>query len=122
MAAAQAYAVCRGRVGHWMEFRTPWGVHRGVIRRVTPDGLLVSVPRRFAPRFALAQSWAGAPVQGGDIRQLREVRHALAKPLDAYLKPELVQWAAPGWGWWSGGWWWWWIAWAWLLAFAFLLW
>ncbi|MDI3327261.1 MAG: hypothetical protein QJR06_01785 [Alicyclobacillaceae bacterium] len=120
--AAYAYAVCRRRVGHWMEFRTPWGVHRGIIRRVTPDGILVSVPRRYAPRFAFSATWAATPLQGGDVQQLQRVRHALARPVREHLGVELVQWAAPGWGWWHGGWWWWWIAWAWLLAFAFLLW
>ncbi|ATY84925.1 hypothetical protein CVV65_08315 [Kyrpidia spormannii] len=122
MAAAQAYAVCSRHVGRWMDFRTPWGRHRGIIRRVSPHGVLVSVPRHYAPRFAFAQAWASAPVSGGDVKQLHQIRHALARPVDTYLNAEPVGWVAPGYGWWYGGWWWWWIAWAWLLAFALLLW
>ncbi|MBX6395916.1 MAG: hypothetical protein IRY98_09435, partial [Alicyclobacillaceae bacterium] len=98
MAVAQAYAICRHRVGHWMEFRTPWGVHRGIIRRVTPHGILVSVPRPYAPRFAYAAARASAPVQGNSVKQLHRVRHALAQPVTKYLDPELVYWGAPGWG------------------------
>ncbi|MCL6631319.1 MAG: hypothetical protein K6T63_01690 [Alicyclobacillus herbarius] len=106
-------------LGGWVEFRTPWGYHRGIVEQVTPNAVLMRVPRRYAPAGIatvsnLDVSHRASPSEKLDI--------ALAQW--AYGRPYAygARWGYPGWGAWWAGWWWWWLAFAWIWALAFLWW
>ncbi|MCY0874915.1 MAG: hypothetical protein OWT28_01320 [Firmicutes bacterium] len=123
---------CQKNLGNWVQFETPWGRHRGVVERVTDRGVLMRVPRQYAPTSLATH------------RALR------AETEEQRLDLALAQWGyggaggwgggagAPGYGayggaygnrgygnggyggWWGGGWWWWWLAFAWIFWLAFL--
>lgn len=103
---------CRQHQGRWISFQTPWGLHRGIVERVVDGAVLVRVPMQYAP--------AGLA--------------SLPKSEEQKLDIALAQWAAgsygaapgyginrrPGYGWWGGGWLFWWLAFASIMALAFL--
>lgn len=120
---------CQKNLGNWVQFETPWGRHRGVVERVSDHGVLMRVPRQYAPTG------------------LATHRVLSAKTEEQKLDLALAQWGygggwssggAPGYGayggtygnrgyanggyggWWGGGWWWWWLAFAWIFWLAFL--
>lgn len=50
-------AQCEPYIGKWIEFRTPWGWHRGVIERVTNNTAVIVSPSRYVPaQFAIADA------------------------------------------------------------------
>ena len=105
-------------VGRWVQFQTPWGSHRGIIHEVNSRGVLMKVPRQYAPvtlikhegagavsdeeKLDLALAWGGYPNGGG------------------YGYGYGGRPGYPGYGYWGGGWWWWWLAFAWIFWLAFL--
>ncbi len=101
---------CERCIGHWVQFRTPWGVHRGIVEAVTPQAVLVRMPRQYAP--------VGLANFTGNEGQRAEGDLVLAQywgyPGRGY------PYAYPGAWWWWAGWFWWWLAFAWILALAFL--
>jgi hypothetical protein len=40
---------CELHAGRWVQLRTPWGQHRGIIERVTENSAIILSPRQFAP-------------------------------------------------------------------------
>ena len=102
---------CQGHLGQWVQFETPWGQHHGVVEQVTAGGVLMRVPRQYAPvGIASLPSFSGQT----DEQKLDVV---------------LAQWGygpgygAPGYGyraWWAGAWLFWWLAFALILGLAFL--
>lgn len=40
---------CQRHVGQWIRFRTPYGVHKGVVERVTADSAIILSPRQYVP-------------------------------------------------------------------------
>ncbi|GMA55726.1 hypothetical protein C7445_102294 [Alicyclobacillus sacchari] len=102
-------AQCERAVGQWVRFQTPWGTHRGVVEQVTGNGVLVRVPRSYAP-VGLAS--------GSDEDRL-DVTLAQWGYGYPYARP-YGRWGYPGYGYWYGGWWWWWLAFAWIFWLAFL--
>jgi hypothetical protein len=109
---------CQKAVGQWVQFRTPYGYHRGVVERVAPQGVLMRVPRAYAPTSLASAIGLG--------EQTDEQRLDLALAQWGYGAPAngAPGYAAPGYGyangWWAAGWWWWWIAFAAIFWLAFL--
>jgi len=117
-------------VGHWVQFQTQWGHHRGIVEQVQNHGVLMRVPREYAP--------AGLANFTGSASQSDEARLDLALAQWGYGAPGYgygYGGGAPGYGygyarrpggyggyggWWAGGWWLWWLAFAWIFALAFL--
>ncbi len=111
---------CQEARGGWVQFQTQWGWHRGIVERVTDQGVLMRVPRQYAPTAPAG----GQRLQGSDQERLDL---ALAQwgygPAygPGYGVPRPGPWGgAPGYGvgrgyggWWGAGWWWWWLAFAW---------
>lgn len=122
------HADCFNNMGKWVQFRTQWGTHRGIVSDVNDRAVLVRVPRQYAPTghasfaqsapkddeakldLALAQwgGYGGAPGWGGGYRR------------SGYGAYNGGGWGRPGYGGWYGGWWWWWLAFAWIFWLAFL--
>ena len=110
---------CRQSLGQWVSFRTQWGMHRGIVQDVNQSAVLVRLPRQYAPGVLLSHDQASE-------------NHQLDVALAAYGYPGFNgyygggygrygnRWGAPGYGIWRGGWWFWWLAFAWILALAFL--
>jgi hypothetical protein len=46
------YRYAQSMCGHWVEAHTSNGVHRGILHRVRPDGIILAMPRGEAARFA----------------------------------------------------------------------
>ncbi len=42
-------AQCERHIGQWVQFRTSYGMHRGIIERVTSHSAIVVSPRQFVP-------------------------------------------------------------------------
>jgi hypothetical protein len=59
------YSYLQSRLGHWVECHSGYGVHRGILHQVRPDGIILAIPRGGAARYA-----------GGNGEELR-VEHAL---------------------------------------------
>ncbi len=119
---------CQQARGGWVQFQTQWGVHRGIVEEVGNKGVLMRVPRQYAP-----QGLAGDQRLHGTDRDRLDM--ALAQW--GYGPPGVVP-GAPGYrpwggvpgygvgrgyaGWWGGGWWFWWLGFALIFALAFLWW
>lgn len=43
-------AQCQQHVGRWIQFRTPYGQHVGMVERVTADQAIVLSPRHLVPQ------------------------------------------------------------------------
>lgn len=102
------YGQCQRAVGQWVQFSTPWGAHRGIVRQVTQQGVLMSVPRTYAPQGLVN----GSNISGKSDEERLDL--ALAAygygPGMGYGRPGYGGgYGAPGYGWWGGGWWWWWL-------------
>jgi hypothetical protein len=64
-------AECERHIGKWVQFRTPYGVHRGVIERVTATKAIIKSPKQYIPvdlalddddddrRLDVALAWGG---------------------------------------------------------------
>jgi hypothetical protein len=39
-------------LGHWVEAHSGYGVHRGILHHVRPDGIILAIPRGGAARYA----------------------------------------------------------------------
>lgn len=107
---------CAGCQGRWVQFETPWGIHRGIVERVEHDRVLIRVPRRYAPTLASA-------IINPDLDKDKRLALALAKwgygyPAGGYRFAKPIY----GAGWWAAGWLWWWLAFAWILALAAFWW
>lgn len=111
-----------GMRGSWVQFTTPWGQHRGIVERITGGGVLVRVPKQYAPAsfahadqsdeakvdLALQQVGWGAPGYGygpyGYGGPGLGYGYGPGRPgYGPYGRP-------PGYGWWAGAWLWWWLA------------
>lgn len=119
---------CVNHMGKWVNFRTQWGMHRGIVSGINDRAVLVRVPRQYAPAGLVSQaqtvdesdeaklnlvlaSWGGygiGPGYGGG---------GYGPGYGAYAGRG---WGYPGYGAWYGGWWWWWLAFAAIFALAFL--
>jgi hypothetical protein len=101
---------CVNNMGKWVQFRTPWGSHRGIVTDVNNRAVLIRVPRQYAPVGLVSDS--------------QIVEHDDEKKLDLALAQwggyGVVAWGYPGYAAWWAGWLWWWLAFAWILALAFL--
>ncbi|QQE77180.1 hypothetical protein [Alicyclobacillus sp. SO9] len=42
-------AECERHIGKWVQLRTPYGVHRGVIERVTATKAIIKSPKQYIP-------------------------------------------------------------------------
>jgi hypothetical protein len=109
---------CMNYMGNWVQFRTPWGSHRGIISEVNNRGVLVRVPRRYAP-VSLAYH---ALENESDEKKLDVALAGIGYGgyPGAYGGRYGGRWGYPGAGAWYGGWWWWWLAFAWIFWLAFL--
>jgi len=107
---------CQNNVGNWVQFRTPWGAHRGMIQSVNSRGVLMKVPGQYAPvglatyqgatnasdeeKLDIALAYGGYPGYGAPGGY---------GPRPGYpgygVRP-----GYPGHGYWARGWWWWWLA------------
>lgn len=115
---------CVNNLGKWVQFQTPWGHHRGIIAEVNNRAVLVRVPRQYAPIGLVSHS------QSVDKDDEKKLDFALAQwggvwgGLRGYGPGYGAYggrgWGYPGYGAWYGGWWWWWLAFAAILALAFL--
>ena len=105
---------CQKHLGGWVQFQTPWGMHRGVVERVTHQGVLMRVPRQYAP-----VSLASAPQSDEDKLGAALAQWGYGRGAPGYGAYG-GGWGRPGYGWWGGGWLWWWLAFSWLFLLAFL--
>ncbi|OPG16099.1 hypothetical protein [Ferroacidibacillus organovorans] len=112
------YGQCQRAVGQWVQFSTPWGAHHGIVRQVTQQGVLMSVPRTYAPQGLVnGMNFSGK----SDEERLDLALAAYGYGPGMGGRPGYGGgYGAPGYGWWGGGWWWWWLAFAWIFALAFL--
>lgn len=116
---------CVQNQGSWVQFRTPWGYHRGIVENVTNQGVLMRVPRQYAPTGLV----------GGSISDSMPASERLDLALAGlgygpYGRPGPYAAGRPGYpgygysrgygGWWAGGWWLWWLAFASIFWLAFL--
>ena len=115
------YAECQHHIGNWVQFRTPWGMHQGIISAVNPRAVLVRVPRQYAPALASHQ---GAEPSLSDEQRLDLALTGGGFPgyRRGFAGPGYAGrgWGYPGWGAWAGGWWLWWLAFATFFLLAFL--
>ncbi len=117
---------CVTNVGNWVSFQTPWGRHRGVITEVNGRGVLMRVPRQYAPMGLASHE----QTEGDDEKKLDATLAAYGYgyrgPYGGYggygpgYGAGYGRWGYPGYGAWYGGWWWWWLAFAWIFWLAFL--
>ena len=116
---------CIRYMGQWVRFQTPWGMHQGIVTDINNRGVLMRVPRRYAPTGLASAD----KVIGVDDEQKLDL--ALAQwgyrgygygPYGGGYgaRAGYGGWGYPGYGGWYGGWWWWWLAFAWIFALAFL--
>ncbi|MCL6444426.1 MAG: hypothetical protein K6T83_13405, partial [Alicyclobacillus sp.] len=80
---------CMKYLGGWVQFRTPWGYHRGVIESVNDRAVLMRVPRQYAPVGLVSRS-AGS-------EQLSD-QERLDLTLAQWGYPGYAGWGYPGWG------------------------
>lgn len=116
---------CTKAVGQWVQFRTQWGSHRGIVHAVNDQAVLMRVPKQYAPSPLTATSLAPESESGRLDLALAQWGYGYGAPGAAYGGPGYGYGAGPGYGrpgygWWAGGWWFWWLAFAWIFAFAFL--
>lgn len=105
---------CQQSIGNWVQFRTPWGNHQGIVESVNARAVLVRMPRQFAPsRLASGHLSGNSDEERLDVALAAYGYHGVGYP--GYRA-----WGYPGYGIWRGGWWWWWLAFAWVFALAFL--
>ncbi|WAH38570.1 hypothetical protein [Alicyclobacillus dauci] len=101
---------CVNKMGQWVQFRTKWGTHRGIVSGVNDRAVLVRVPRRYAP-----VGLAGA-CQSVDQSDEEKLDISLARWGYGGYGPRYYGAYGgrgrgyPGYGGWYGGWWWWWLA------------
>lgn len=100
---------CNKSMGQWVQFRTRWGSHRGVVEAVNDRAVLMRVPRQYAP-MGLVSHEQSSEEQRLDI--------ALAEwgGYGGYRG----RWGYPGYGAWRAGYWWWWLAFASIFLLALL--
>lgn len=109
-------------MGQWVQFRTQWGTHRGIISDVNQNAVLIRVPRGYAP-MALAGHHQGDNAPDEEKLDLTLAQWGYGgygrgyAPYGAYGRRG---WGSAGYGGWYGGWWWWWLAFAWIFWLAFL--
>lgn len=105
---------CQSALGQWVQFRSPWGMHRGIIQEVSPTGALIRMPRQYAPMTMISD--ARHPQTDADKLDV-----ALAQwGYGPYPGPRYGPRYGPGYNRWAGGWFVWWFAFAAILALAFL--
>lgn len=105
---------CMKYKGGWVQFQTPWGMHQGIVERVSGQGMLVRVPRQFAPALASLHIESN-PNTGSQL----DIAHAgWGYPGKGFAGKGFY----PGGGWWAGSWWVWWVAFAAIFALSFLFW
>ncbi|WP_407655188.1 hypothetical protein [Alicyclobacillus dauci] len=57
---------CERHIGKWVQFRTPYGYHQGMIERITKDDkVIILSPRRYAPASLIT-----AEVEGDEMQRL----------------------------------------------------
>lgn len=58
---------CEQYVGQWVRFRTPYGVHQGMIERVTPSKAIVVSPQQYAPAELISDKVDASDMEKLDI-------------------------------------------------------
>ncbi|QQE78245.1 hypothetical protein [Alicyclobacillus sp. SO9] len=107
-------------MGQWVQFRTQWGLHRGIVTDVNNRGVLMRVPRGYAPAgLATHQQSNGSDEEKLDLALTYGGYGRGGYGYPGY-RAGYGRWGYPGYGGWYGGWWWWWLAFAWIFALAFL--
>ena len=122
-------------VGQWVQFRTPWGYHRGIVEQVNQRAVLVKVPKEYAP---ISLAYGSANGAQNDAERLNTALTKHNYRISGDVTPAFGgygpgygpgaggapggRWGYPGYGDWGGGWWWWWLAFAWIFLFAFWFW
>jgi hypothetical protein len=108
---------CMRHMGQWVQFRTPWGMHRGIISEVNNRGVLVRVPRQYAPvSLAYHTHENKSDEEKLDVALAGVGYGGYPGAYGGYGG----RWGYPGAGRWYGGWWLWWLAFAWIFWLAFL--
>ncbi|WP_258109613.1 hypothetical protein [Alicyclobacillus sp. SP_1] len=109
------YGQCYQSLGKWVQFQTKWGVHRGIVQQVTPQGVLMRVPRQYAPS-GLASYAADATDAESERLDAALVAYGYG-PGPVYAGNGAYRpygngraWGYPGYGAYYAGWWWWWLA------------
>lgn len=112
---------CVNNMGKWVQFRTPWGSHRGIVTDVNNRAVLIRVPRQYVPASLVSDSQS---VEKDDEKKLDLALAQWGGGWGGYgpgYGPYGGRgWGYPGYGAWYGGWWWWWLAFASIFALAFL--
>ncbi|KPV44837.1 hypothetical protein [Alicyclobacillus ferrooxydans] len=114
---------CIRYMGQWVRFQTPWGMHQGIVTDINNRGVLMLVPRRYAPtRLASADKVIGVDDEQKLDLALAQWGYRGYGPYGGGYgaRAGYGGWGYPGYGGWYGGWWWWWLAFAWIFALAFL--
>ncbi|WP_026960943.1 hypothetical protein [Alicyclobacillus herbarius] len=70
---------CERYVGQWVQFQTPYGVHRGIVERVTPRHAIVLSPRRYIPA-----QFATETLPAEDVKRIDAVLAAGYGPYGPY--------------------------------------
>lgn len=114
---------CINNLGKWVQFRTQWGMHRGIVTDVNNRAVLIRVPRQYAP-VGLVGHFQEAYKDDEKKLDLALAQWGGYAGWGSYGQPSYGAygggWGYPGYGGWYGGWWWWWLAFAAIFALAFL--
>lgn len=105
---------CMGYMGQWVQFRTPWGTHRGIVTDVNGRGVLMRVPSQYAPvSLAGSSKMNGSDQERLDLALCAYGYAGYPGAYGGYPGPYgggKGRWGYPGAGGWYGGWWLWWLA------------
>ncbi|MCF8563385.1 hypothetical protein LLE49_01325 [Alicyclobacillus tolerans] len=64
-------ADCERHIGQWVQFHTQWGLHRGIIERVTNRSAILVSPRRYIPaQFASETRDISDETMSADMKKL----------------------------------------------------
>ncbi|MCI0182863.1 hypothetical protein [Sulfoacidibacillus ferrooxidans] len=105
---------CLGCQGGWVQFRTRYGLHQGMVQQVRSNSVLMKVPAQYAPSLATFE-----------VSDEAKLDMALAQwggGYPGYGAGYGGGYGAPGAGWWGGGYWWWWLAFGAIFWLSFLFW
>ena len=99
---------CASSLGQWVSFRSPWGVHRGIVAGVNQRAVLMKVPWRYAPMGLATHPGDGQSDEDRLNLTLAQYGYGGYPGYGGYAYGR--RWGYPGYGAWGGGWLWWWLA------------